>query len=446
MECRVPMEGARRFLRMDPGKDPSVATVYLTDRLVRGLEGEGGRAEAWDSVVPGLGLRYSDRKKTWFFVFHSPECRDEKGHRRRRRMTLGDYPKLTLAEARAKAAEVKEQVRRGVDPTIARLAPPSAALRFRELGVAYVEEVSKAKKVRWDHDVTALKALLPVFGDRLASEIGRPEIQHYLKEMTEKRGKWVALDHLAALRLMLEWGVETKGLPTNPARGIPRERRPPRDRVLSAEEVRRMWQRCEAEPAEWGGLMLRLRLLTGQRGTQISRLHVSQLERDALGLWWNVPSKITKTNKPNRVFLGPLAEEVIAAAIPSPDGWYFASTAKPGRLSEIGRRFRRRLRDDWNGEEWRGMDLRRTAATWMARGGVPRFIVKRVLGHSDRDITAVYDLYSYDREVKAAILILERAVREAIGEAPPAGPVEEPVSFPLSGSSPFFPQFPGLPR
>lgn len=48
------------------------------------------------------------------------------------------------------------------------------------------------------------------------------------------------------------------------------------------------------------------------------------------------------------------------------------------------------------------MDLRRTAATWMARGGVSRFIVKRVLGHADHEITAVYDLYSYDKEVKEA--------------------------------------------
>jgi hypothetical protein len=76
----------------------------------------------------------------------------------------------------------------------------------------------------------------------------------------------------------------------------------------------------------------------------------------------------------------------------------------------------------------------------MARGGVPQFIVKRVLDHADRDITAVYDLYSYDREVEAAVLTLERAIREAIGEVEPA-----PVSFPLSGS-PSFPQLPGLPR
>jgi integrase len=423
-----------------------MATVYLTDRLIRGLGGE-GRSEAWDTVVSGLGLRYSGRKKTWFYVFHSPERRDAKGHRRRCRMTLGDYPKMTLAEARAQAAELKETIRRGVDPSIVRRVPGGAGLRFRELSLDYIERKAKPTKQRWDHDWTSLKALLPVFGDRLAAEITKDEIREYLRTTAERRGRYVASDHLATLRLVFGWGVLTKGLADNPAMGIPRERRPPRERIFSPDEVRRMWHFCAESPTAYGSLLIRLRLLTGQRGTQISRLHVSQLERDELGLWWNVPSKFTKSNKPNRVFLGPLAEAVLAAAPPSPEGWYFSTRSKPARLSEIGREFRRRLKAHLGGEEWRGMDIRRTAATWMARGGVPRFIVKRVLAHADGDITAVYDLYSYDREIKAAILILEQAVREAIGQAGQVEPAPvEPVSFPLSGSSPFFPQFPGLPR
>jgi hypothetical protein len=41
-----------------------MATMYLTDRLVRTIEAPVGRAEVWDTVVPGLGLRYSGRQKT----------------------------------------------------------------------------------------------------------------------------------------------------------------------------------------------------------------------------------------------------------------------------------------------------------------------------------------------------------------------------------------------
>ena len=52
----------------------------------------------------------------------------------------------------------------------------------------------------------------------------------------------------------------------------------------------------------------------------------------------------------------------------------------------------------------RGHDLRRTAASLMASGGVPRFVISRILNHSaDKDITSVYDRYSYDSEKRTAM-------------------------------------------
>jgi integrase len=52
----------------------------------------------------------------------------------------------------------------------------------------------------------------------------------------------------------------------------------------------------------------------------------------------------------------------------------------------------------------RGHDLRRTAASLMASGGVPRFVISRILNHSDdKDITSVYDRYGYDAQKRAAM-------------------------------------------
>jgi len=40
----------------------------------------------------------------------------------------------------------------------------------------------------------------------------------------------------------------------------------------------------------------------------------------------------------------------------------------------------------------------------MASGGVPRFVISRILNHSEeKDNTSVYDRYSYDAETKAAM-------------------------------------------
>ncbi|MDQ3487363.1 MAG: hypothetical protein M3468_06475, partial [Acidobacteriota bacterium] len=57
----------------------------------------------------------------------------------------------------------------------------------------------------------------------------------------------------------------------------------------------------------------------------------------------------------------------------------------------------------------RGHDLRRTAASLMASGGVPRFVISRILNHSEeKNITSVYDRYSYDAEKRAAMAFWNR--------------------------------------
>ena len=57
----------------------------------------------------------------------------------------------------------------------------------------------------------------------------------------------------------------------------------------------------------------------------------------------------------------------------------------------------------------RGHDLRRTAASLMASGGVPRFVISRILNHSEeKNITSVYDRYSYDAEKRRAMEFWDR--------------------------------------
>ena len=53
---------------------------------------------------------------------------------------------------------------------------------------------------------------------------------------------------------------------------------------------------------------------------------------------------------------------------------------------------------------WRLHDLRRTVATGLARLGTPPHVVSEILGHAPTGITtAVYDRYSYQREMRDAL-------------------------------------------
>ena len=62
-----------------------------------------------------------------------------------------------------------------------------------------------------------------------------------------------------------------------------------------------------------------------------------------------------------------------------------------------------RLKARSGGGDPRVHDFRRTAASVMASIGVSRFVIGRVLNHAERDVTAVYDRYSYEKEKRTAL-------------------------------------------
>ena len=88
-----------------------------------------------------------------------------------------------------------------------------------------------------------------------------------------------------------------------------------------------------------------------------------------------------------------------------------------GDFKHVSRRLARENRA--NVSDFRGHDLRRTAASVMTSGGVPRIIVARVLNHSEsRDITGVYDRYSYDREKQAAMVFWAKQLCAMLADRP----------------------------
>src|ERR1700704_818884 len=88
--------------------------VRLTDRFVEALHAPQNRAavDYPDEITPGLALRVTPAgAKSWSFRF-----RNRAGKTTRK--SLGPYPAVRLAKARVAAAQLREQVRDGVDITV----------------------------------------------------------------------------------------------------------------------------------------------------------------------------------------------------------------------------------------------------------------------------------------------------------------------------------------
>ena len=128
-----------------------------------------GQVDYWDSRTPGLGLRVSQGgRKAWtvFFRFHG----------RMRRLTLGTYPILSLADARRLAATSLREAQHGVDPATAKQEARGAD-NFGELAQLYLIRHAKPEKRSWREDERILKAdLLPKWRNRKAHEIKRADV------------------------------------------------------------------------------------------------------------------------------------------------------------------------------------------------------------------------------------------------------------------------------
>jgi integrase len=169
--------------------------------------------------------------------------------------------------------------------------------------------------------------------------------------------------------------------------------------------------------------VLKVRLLTAQRGGEVARMRWRDL--DLATAWWTIPGEHTKNGEPHRV---PLTVDVLAlieAHTPEPETpaderaeYVFvgpAGVAVLDRAKKAPATIARLL-----GFDFRGHDLRRTAATKMAEAGVPREHIARVLNHVEGGprATKVYDRYSYDGEERIALETWARVLKDVVRGKP----------------------------
>jgi integrase len=183
-----------------------------------------------------------------------------------------------------------------------------------------------------------------------------------------------------------------------------------RDRVLTDDEVRLLWQACGQVDYPFGPLA-KLLLLTGARRDEATGLLRSALSAD--GAIWMLPPTRTKNSQPHAIPLSPQARAVIAAApivalskTDIADGvprhgkhrdLVFTTTGRAPvsgyarakeRLDEamlaIARKDATERGDDPADVKiaaWTFHDLRRTVASGMARLGVDLPVIERCLNH-----------------------------------------------------------------
>ena len=364
----------------------------------------------WDAAHPGFGIRvWPSGRKTWAIRYHVG--------RRVRRLTLGPYTTLSLADARELAREKQRVVLRGGDPAEEKVQRRKAKT-VGELAELYIAKHAKPKKRSWKQDDWLLSAeVLPKWKHRAASGITRADVRERVTDVFDD-GRAILANRLRALlHKMFSFAVAHDIVEVNPVTNTERPgAEQQRDRVLSSDEIRTLWAALEKQPLEMRAVF-QLRLLTAQRGGEVVNMRWSDLDLD--GAMWTIPAEHAKNKLAHRVPLSTAALKILEDIKATVEAERLAREVRTGKPAPKpvfvlegarGARQRREAASTFDLTDFRGHDLRRTAASMMTSAGVSRLVVSKVLNHVERGVTAVYDRHSYDAEKRDALNVLAREV------------------------------------
>lgn len=406
--------------------------IAWKDKSIASLKPGPKRYIAWDRGGSGLGVRVSPQgRKVAIFMYRFGG--------KARMMTLGTLgPSFTLADANRAHADALKKLEKNEDPATQVVAERRAyreAETVKDLATQYIESWAKLRKRSWREDERILNHdVLPAWGKRKAVDITRRDVIALLDRIVERGSPIAANRTLACIRKMFNWALSRDLLTSTPCfRVAAPSVENQRDRVLSEGEIRTVWRGLEdGGMAPATRLALKFMLLTAQRKGEIVGAEWPEID----GNWWTIPAAKSKNKLPHRVPLSlqalALLEEIKAQAKSS--RYLFPSTLRRGRAAgedglrstvergdrpitgeAVGHAVRRELATEvrigrkirqgvFAGmEPWTPHDLRRSAASQMTGAGVPRLVVKKILNHAERDITAVYDRHSYDAEKRQAL-------------------------------------------
>src|SRR5262245_44879994 len=265
--------------------------IKLSDAAIRNQDPVAGRQiDIRDSIVPGLALRVSPNGTKAFVVLY-------RVGRKARRLTLGRYSAITLAEARQKARQALRQVQEGKDPATEKQRARAEYDRklFGALVPEFIERYAKPNTRSWRETERLLKREFADWNRRLIPDISRRDVNGVLAAIV-KRGSPSSANHaLAAVRQFFNWAVDEWHPNSSPCVGIRApSKTKSRERILTTNELSKIWSAAEGMGFPYGTI-IQLLILTGQRRSEVAGMR--WIEVDFAQRLWAIPAKRTKTNR-----------------------------------------------------------------------------------------------------------------------------------------------------
>src|SRR5262249_9702108 len=243
---------------------PTEIMVKLTAKTVETIRPGTARQEIPDALLPGLYLIVQPSgARSWAVRYrHNGQPR---------KYTLGVYPAIDLATARAlgtkalravaedrdPAGERQEQRANSVAEVVARFLATHGQRHYRPRTFAEAERLLRQNLVtRW--------------GNQPLASITRKQLRDMLDQLVDNTPMLANCVH-SIIRKLFGWAVEHEIIAASPLAGLKAPaKEKSRDRILTDQELRAVW-RAAGQLGVYGSLV-RLLILTGQRRGEISGL------------------------------------------------------------------------------------------------------------------------------------------------------------------------------
>jgi integrase len=238
-------------------------------------------------------------------------------HRVTGRHTIGDVRVKTIDQAMKRAQAILSAAQDGRNL----IAEEKAAKRQQEAEQAstvkvvieqYLAEPGIKRQKSFGEKARYLRKVWAPIHDHSAETISRSDVLPELRKIASKRGEPTANRAKTILAAMFGYAVlhgwlKRDNLPTN---NLPQWEEKSRERVLSLEELGKLWN-AAPQVSEAYGAVVRLMALTGCRRAEMADLKWREVDLEAALI--SLPGSRTKNKRSHMVPLAPAAVEILKA-------------------------------------------------------------------------------------------------------------------------------------
>jgi integrase len=346
---------------------------------------------------------------------------------------LGTYPQTTVKEARLKAAEYFKNPQKVEDAF--------EVGTFKEVAEKWFKQKVERGGLRTAYEIRRQlhKYVYPQWGSKKFLDIRRRTVNDLLDKIEEDNGATMANYVLATVSsIMVWWQARDENYSSPIVKGMRKAKSKSRDRILSENEIRRVWQAAD-DFGSYGGL-IKMLLLTAQRRAKVKTMRWDDVSDGV----WTIRTAAREKENARQLKLPQMALDVLAAQPRLAGNPYVFPGSLKGRRPKKDTPKQERptgpaTLNSFSGHKaeldavlddlprWTLHDLRRTARSLMAEAGVSRDTAERVLGHALPGVEGTYDRYAYAAEKAEALQRLAAKIASILNP-PPSHVVALPVA------------------